>query len=86
MKEKNCFGVLDRVFPVGKEGLREVPQDCFQCEDRLPCLKKAIDTKEGVKMRSDNLEKIPHEGIMRKVKRWSQKKELSRLTRENNKK
>ena len=25
MKEKGCFGILQRVFPVGAEGLREVP-------------------------------------------------------------
>lgn len=86
MKEKTCFGVLDKVFPVGKEGLREVPQDCFECEDRLACLKKAINTKEGYKMRSDNLEKIPPKGIAGRIKRWSQKKELSRLRKEKDKK
>ena len=86
MKEKTCFGILDEVFPVGKEGLREVPRDCFECEERLPCLKKALDTKEGYKMRSDNLEKMPPEGILGRVKRWSQKKELNRLAREKDKK
>ena len=86
MREKTCFGILDKVFPVGKEGLREVPQDCFGCEDRLPCLKKAINTKEGYEMRSDNLERIPQEGVVGKIKRWSQKKELSRLAREKDKK
>ncbi|MFC1494035.1 hypothetical protein ACFL6W_02035 [Thermodesulfobacteriota bacterium] len=85
-KEKTCFGILDKVFPVGKEGLREVPQDCFDCDDRMPCLKKAINTEEGYKMRSDNLERIPREGIMGRIKRWSQKKELSRLEREKDKK
>ncbi len=86
MKEKTCFGILDEVFPVGKEGLREVPRDCFECEERLPCLKKALDTKEGYKMRSDNLEKMPPEGILGRIKRWSQKKELNRLAREKDKK
>ncbi|MFC1838551.1 hypothetical protein ACFL1N_03145 [Thermodesulfobacteriota bacterium] len=86
MSEKTCFGILDKVFPVGKEGLREVPQDCFECDDRMPCLKKAINTKEGYKMRSDNLERIPREGIVGRIKRWSQKKELSRQAREKDKK
>ena len=86
MKEKTCFGILDKIFPVGKEGLREVPQDCFECEDRLPCLKKALDTKEGYKMRSDNLQKMPPGGILGRIKRWSQKKELNRLAREKDRK
>ena len=86
MSKKACFGVLDKVFPVGKEGLREVPQDCFECNDRMPCLKKAIDTKEGYEMRSDNLERIPPEGIVGRIKRWSQKKELNRLAGEKDKK
>ena len=85
MEKKECYGVLDKVFPFGKEGLREVPPDCFKCPDRLPCLKIAINTKEGCEMRSDNLKKIPPRGFLDRVKRWSQKKELSRLAGENRK-
>lgn len=79
MGKKECYGILDNVFPFGKEGLRQVPPECFECHDRLPCLKAAIDTKEGYGMRSDNLQKVPSKSLLDKVKRWSQKKELSRL-------
>ena len=86
MEKKKCYGILDEVFPFGKEGLREVPPECFNCPARLSCLKVAVSTKEGCKMRSDNLKKIPASGFLDRVKRWSQKKELSRLAGENNKK
>ena len=86
MEKKVCYGILDEVFPVGEEGLRVVPPDCFECPDRLPCLKTAINTREGFEMRSDNLRKFPSRGILDRLKRWSQKKELSRLADEKKKK
>lgn len=86
MEKKTCYGILDNVFPYGKEGLREVPPECFECADRLPCLKEAINTKEGYKMRSDNLKRMPAEGLLGRIKRWSQKKELSRLAGEKKEK
>lgn len=86
MTEKACFGILDKVFPMGTEGLREVPGECFGCEDRLQCLKTAINTEDGFKMRSNNLERIPAGGLLGRIRRWSQKKELSRQASENRKK
>ena len=86
MEKKACYGILDEVFPFGKEGLRVVPPDCFECPDRLSCLKTAINTKEGFEMRSDNLQKIPARGFLSRLKRWSQKKELSRLADKKRKK
>jgi hypothetical protein len=86
MDKKACYGILDEVFPFGKEGLREVPPDCLRCPDRLRCLKTAINTEEGCEMRMGNLEKIPARDFLGRVKRWSQKKELSRIAGENRKK
>jgi hypothetical protein len=86
MEKRKCYGILDEVFPFGKEGLREVPPDCFNCPDRLPCLKAAINTRDGCEMRSDNLRKFPARGFLDRFKRWSQKKELSRLADESRKK
>ncbi len=86
MEKKDCFGILDKVFPFGEEGLRQVPPDCFECPDRLPCLKAAINTKDGCDMRSENLKKIPVKGVLGRMKRWSQKKELSRISGNKRKK
>lgn len=77
--KKDCFGILDRVFPLGKEELREITPSCFQCPDRQDCLRAALDTSEGIRLRSRVLEKTPVQGIMDRVKRWSEKKTLHRL-------
>ena len=79
MDNKECFGVLDKVFPVGEEGLREIVNACFQCPDRVACLKAALDTKEGLEMRSRNLDRAASGGMIGRLKRWSHKKELHRL-------
>lgn len=79
MAEKECFGILDKVFPVGEQGLREIDPDCFQCPERTLCLKAALSTKEGLEMRAENLDRAAASGLMGRLQRWSQKKELSRL-------
>ena len=82
MSKKECYGVLDRVFPEGEHGLRQVPPGCFECPDRVSCLKDAINTKEGLEMRSELLAKAEQGGLIGKFHRWSQKKHLSRRIKE----
>lgn len=82
MEKKDCFGILDRVFPVTDRGLREIVPECFECGDRLSCLKEALATKEGIEMREDILKRAPADGLMGRIKRWSEKKELSRMAEE----
>lgn len=76
---KGCFGVLDRVFPRGESGLREVPPGCFECPERIPCLKSAVSGREGIRMREEMLDRAEKAGLLGKIERWSRKKELSRL-------
>lgn len=75
---KACFGTLDKVFPMGKDGLREVPPECFDCPEKTACLKGALRSKEGISLRTELLERTPTEGVWGRFKRWSRKKELSR--------
>ena len=79
MVKKDCFGLLEKVFPEGKEGLREIVRECFQCPDRVLCLKTALGTKEGLEMRSSNIDRAATSGMIGRLRRWSQKKELHRL-------
>jgi len=79
--QKDCFGILDRVFPVGKEGLREIVPTCFECPDKKPCLQAALKTGDGFKLRSEVLDRSPANGFLGKLRRWSEKKELSRLNK-----
>jgi hypothetical protein len=77
--QKDCYGILDRIFPVGKEGLREIVPECFNCSYRKACLQAALKTKEGLKLRSEVLDRVPAKGLSGKLRRWSEKKQLSRL-------
>ena len=82
MTQRTCFGILAEVFPEGDGGLREVPPACFDCPDRVLCLKAALKTKEGLEMRAGMLERAEGSGLVGRLRRWSQKKEVSRLLKQ----
>lgn len=86
MEKKACFGVLHRVFPVGDKGLREVPPECLECPDRVSCLRRALKTREGLELKAENLDRAEATGMVGRLRRWSRKKELSRLMKESEKK
>ena len=80
--EKDCFGVLNKVFPVGKDGLREIVPGCFDCPDRKACLQAAMTTKKGLAFRNELLARTPVVGVAARIRRWSEKKEISRLLKQ----
>ena len=80
--QKECFGILDRVFPEGKEGLREIVPGCSECPDKKACLQLALTTKEGLEFRGEVLDRSPARGLVGRLRRWSEKKELSRLMKQ----
>ena len=86
MKEKDCFGILQRVFPPGNEGLREVPPGCLHCLSRKACVTVALWTPEGIRMRIEMVDRAASKGMMGRLEQWSRKKELRRLAREERKK
>ena len=71
---------MEKVFPVTKNGLREIVPECFECPDRVTCLKKAMTTQEGIEMRSEILDRSPAHGLFGRIRRWSERKELYRLS------
>jgi len=78
LDRKECFGMLDKVFPEGKEGLRQVPQGCFQCPEHTECLKSALETPEGISFRMELLNRTKPVGLVGRIKRWSERKALNR--------
>lgn len=86
MSKKACYGILEQVFPLGAEGQRQVPPECFECPDRVSCLREAITTREGLEMRAQLLERAEQGGLIGRFQRWSQKKHLSRRIRERKEK
>ena len=85
MAKKDCFGILDKVFPLSDKGLREIVPKCFDCSDRIRCLEAALKSKEGIEMRAGILERIPAHGLVDKIRKWSQKKVLNRLVEKEKK-
>ncbi len=81
-----CFGILDKVFPVGSEGLREIVPACCECPEKGPCLKTALKTKEGLALRGEVLDRTPATGFADRIKRWSERKDLSRLAKQKQRK
>ena len=80
-QKKDCFGILENVFPMGKEGFREIVPTCFECPEKKACLQKALKTEEGFRLRSEILDRSPANGLLGKLRRWSEKKELSQLNK-----
>ncbi len=76
--QKDCFGILDKVFPMGKEGLREIVPACFDCPDRKECLQAALNTEQGLVFRGEIVDRSPASGLVGRFKRWSDRKDLSR--------
>ena len=86
MDERECFGILERVFPLGSKGLREVVPGCFQCSRRVECLRQALKTEEGLALRFEALDRNAPKGFTGRLRRWSEKKALSRQAQARKKK
>ena len=86
MGKKDCFGILENVFPVSKNGLREIKPACSKCAARVSCLKQALATKEGLKMREEIFDRASQGGLMSRFQRWSRKKELDRISAKQDRK
>ena len=82
MDRKECFSVLDRVFPEREDGLRQVPQECFKCPEHTQCLKAALETPEGIEFRMGLLNRTKPAGLVGRIRRWSERKALSRSLKE----
>ncbi len=73
-----CFGLLDNVFPAGDDGLREVPDQCVSCEDKISCLRAALASEQGIELRRVRAEKAGRVGLVGRLMRWSELKSLAR--------
>ena len=71
-----CFGVLDRVFPMTKAGLRRTPENCVACGERFSCLKSALAGESQVMVEEEKLQRAHESGRVSFLERWSKKKLL----------
>ncbi len=74
-----CYGDLERVFPQGEGGLREVPAGCWDCNHRVDCLRAAARKKDGKEQLDEEraLRSDP-DGVAGFVRRWSRRKSAAR--------
>ena len=79
-----CYGDLDTVFPIGKEGLRQSPESCLFCHYKTACLKTAMeDTHKGLEAKEEYVDRAYESGMMGFLNRWSKKKYLKKQMNEN---
>ncbi|MBF0550981.1 MAG: hypothetical protein HQK60_10635 [Deltaproteobacteria bacterium] len=84
MDQPDCFGQLERVFPMTHVGLRMVTLECRGCPSLKGCLKAAVDGKTGADINESPTKDEPKDadqadvGVVGFLKRWSVKKEQAR--------
>jgi len=73
----DCFGILEKVFPMTALGLRQTPDYCFNfCTFKTKCLEYAMTTKNGVQLEEEIIERGRKSGAMNFFERWSRKKQV----------
>ena len=81
-KEKPaCFGVLETVFPMGGDGLRHTPAGCMKCDFKTECLRSAMESRDGLKLHEEKIDRAWSAGRMGFFERWSRRKALERKRR-----
>ena len=81
-----CFGALDIVFPEGEDGFRNTPASCSPCPQKTACLKAAMNSPGGLKIREEIVDRAYGSGMIGFLERWSQKKSLQRKIKKGAKK
>ncbi len=77
-KPPGCFGNLETVFPMGQDGLRNTPESCLACPFKIDCLKAAIQGRDGLKVREEQIDRAYESGMIGFFERWSRKKAIER--------
>ncbi|MFO8111561.1 MAG: hypothetical protein R6T92_03535 [Desulfosalsimonadaceae bacterium] len=76
-KEKpECFGILEKVFPLSPDGLRHSPEKCMACGEKTQCLKTAIAGENRVVVEEEKLDRVYQSGRISFLERWAKKKML----------
>ncbi len=80
-----CFGILENVFPKGKDGLRHTPGACMKCDLKVECLKEAM-SKEKLTFEEEKVDRAYEAGQLSFLERWARKKSIYRRKRSLGKK
>lgn len=81
--KKECFGMLEVVFPMGEDGLRHTPDACMACVCKTECLKTAVQQADGLRVEEERVDRAYQSGNISFLERWSKKKTLDRRRRQS---
>jgi len=73
-----CFGQLEKVFPMGSHGLRQSPESCMACVHKTICLRHAMSGTGGINVKEEMVVRGEKAGRIGFFERWSRKKKLHR--------
>ncbi len=73
-----CFGILENVFPLAEDGLRNSPESCFVCHCKTECLQTALGGTDGLEIQEESIDRAYAAGMVNFWERWSRKKSLHR--------
>ena len=73
--------MLDRVFPIGEDGLRSSPEACLECIHKTECLRSAMAGSGGLTVHEELVDRAYESGMIGFLGRWSKKKDLDRKTK-----
>ncbi|MFW6081232.1 MAG: hypothetical protein ACOC7W_04895 [Desulfosalsimonas sp.] len=71
-----CFGVLELVFPMTENGLRQTPEVCMECDQKTDCLKTAIKGGGGLRVEDEKVDRAYQAGNLSFLQRWAKKKSI----------
>jgi len=77
-KPPDCFGVLDRVFPMGEDGFRASPIVCMACDHKTNCLRTAMYGTEGLNVKEEKVDQAYESRSISFFRRWSEKKLIAK--------
>ncbi len=75
-----CYGQLEKVFPMSQEGMREVRDLCWNCALRVDCLRQAMADPQQHRAVSEERaarDSAPVGGVAGFLQRWSRLKRES---------
>jgi hypothetical protein len=73
-----CFARLEKVFPMGSDGLRHAPAECLECGMKTECLRAAAAGEQGLMVHEERLKRAYQAGCVGFLERWAQRKALQR--------
>ena len=80
-----CFGKLENVFPLSKDGLRHTPESCMPCLYKTECLRTAVSQKQGLVVHEEKVDRAYAAGTIGFFERWSRRKSLHQQKKESKK-